>query len=46
MSLFSRKKHAPIEPFSASNHNLAPVPLVSLDDPDRKSTIGLEYMTY
>ncbi len=46
MSLFNRKKPAPIEPLSASNHNLAPVPLVALDDPDRKSTIGLEYMTY
>ncbi len=46
MSLFKRKKHAPIEPFSASNHNQAPIPLVAEDDPDRKSTIGLENMTY
>jgi fatty acid desaturase len=36
---------APIEPLSAANHNKAPTPLVS-EDPDKRSTIGLEYMTY
>lgn len=46
MSLFRRNQPAPIEPLSATDHNKAPIPLVSPTDPDRKSTIGLEYMTY
>ncbi|RLV55989.1 acyl-CoA desaturase [Aeromicrobium phragmitis] len=47
MKLFRRRsKPAPIEPLSASDHNRAPVPLVSVEDPNRPSTIGLDYMTY
>ncbi|RYE81272.1 MAG: acyl-CoA desaturase, partial [Hyphomicrobiales bacterium] len=46
MSLFQRTKHAPIEPLSASAHNQAPVPLVDAYDPNRKSTVGLDLMTY
>jgi fatty acid desaturase len=38
-------KHAPIAPHSATTHNEAPRPLVGID-PDKKATIGLEYMTY
>ncbi|MFD1825656.1 MULTISPECIES: fatty acid desaturase family protein [Mumia] len=40
-----RKKHAPIEPLSASNHNKAPVPLVG-EDTTTRATIGLDLMTY
>jgi fatty acid desaturase len=39
------KKHAPIEPLSAVNHDEAPKPLVGKGT-DKRSTIGLEYMTY
>lgn len=47
MKLFSRRrKNAPIEPLTASNHNKAPEPLISVMDPDRPSTIGLDYMSY
>ncbi|MET1132049.1 MAG: acyl-CoA desaturase [Aeromicrobium sp.] len=46
MSLFQRTQHAPIEPLSASAHNQAPVPLVDAYDPHRKSTVGLDVMTY
>jgi NADPH-dependent stearoyl-CoA 9-desaturase len=38
-------KHAPIEPLSAANHDEAPKPLVG-SDADRRSSLGLEYMTY
>jgi fatty acid desaturase len=40
-----RKNRAPIEPFSASNHNKAPVPLVG-EDATKRATIGLDLMTY
>src|SRR5699024_4288263 len=46
MNILRRTKAAPIEPLSASGHNQAPVPLVDTYDPNRRSTIGLEYMTY
>lgn len=46
MKLFRRSKPAPIEPHSASDHNKAPLPLVDVYDPDRKSTIGLDVLTY
>jgi len=46
MNLFRRTKHAPIAPLSASGHNQAPVPLVDEYDPHRRSTVGLDLMTY
>ncbi len=39
------KKRAPIEPLSASSHDEAPRPLVG-EDAGKRSTIGLEYMSY
>lgn len=41
-----RRKHAPIEPLSAVGHNQAPIPLVDLDDPDRRATVGTDQLTY
>ncbi|KAA1422345.1 acyl-CoA desaturase [Mumia zhuanghuii] len=40
-----RKRNAPIEPLSASNHNAAPAPLVG-EDTTKRATIGLDLMTY
>ncbi|TNC35963.1 fatty acid desaturase family protein [Mumia zhuanghuii] len=40
-----RKKRAPIEPLSASNHNKAPIPLVG-EDTTTRATVGLDLMTY
>ncbi len=39
------RKRTPIAPFSASEHNAAPEPLVGADA-SKRSTIGLEYMSY
>src|SRR4051794_22447878 len=38
-------KHAPIAPHSASDHNAAPLSLIS-DDTEKRATIGLDLMTY
>lgn len=46
MKLFGRTKHAPIERLSAHDHNQAPAPLVDIYDPNRKSTLGLDLMSY
>jgi len=45
VSIFKRGKNATIAPHSASDHDEAPKLLVGADA-DRRSTIGLEYMTY
>ncbi|MCO7238601.1 acyl-CoA desaturase [Aeromicrobium sp. CnD17-E] len=39
------RKRTPIAPYSASDHNEAPAPLVGTDR-TKQSTIGLEYMSY
>lgn len=39
------RKRPPIETFDASGHDAAPEPLVGVDR-SKRSTIGLEYMTY
>ncbi|PSL06834.1 fatty acid desaturase [Haloactinopolyspora alba] len=40
-----RRKPAPVERLSATDHNKAPEPLVG-EDAGKRSTVGLDYMTY